>query len=54
MESARVNCRKPEEQIYRIMLERLGLQAEETVLLDDLRSNIETAKSLGMQGIKVR
>ncbi|MCR4640998.1 MAG: HAD family phosphatase [Lachnospiraceae bacterium] len=42
---------KPDLAIYRILLERYGLRAEECVFLDDRKVNIDTALSLGMQGI---
>ena len=42
---------KPDPAIYRILLERYGLRAEECVFLDDRQVNIDTALSLGMQGI---
>lgn len=42
---------KPDPAIYRLLLERYGLRAEECVFLDDRQVNIDTALSLGMQGI---
>ena len=42
---------KPDPAIYRILLDRYGLKAEECVFLDDRQVNIDTALSLGMQGI---
>ena len=42
---------KPDPAIYRILLERYGLRAEECVFLDDRKVNIDTALTLGMQGI---
>lgn len=44
---------KPNKEIYQILMERYGLKAEESVFLDDSPANIETAKTLGMQGILV-
>lgn len=44
---------KPNKEIYQILMERYGLKAEESVFLDDSSANIETAKTLGMQGILV-
>lgn len=46
-------CIKPEEQIYRILLERYQLEPSESVFLDDLAANIEGAKKLGIHGIQV-
>lgn len=42
---------KPEPEIYKCLLERYQLKAEECVFLDDLEENIEAAKAQGMQGI---
>ncbi len=53
IESAKVNCRKPGEKIYNLTLEKLGIDAAEAVFIDDMARNVETAKSLGWQGIEV-
>ncbi len=42
---------KPDPAIYRILLERYHLKAEECVFIDDRQVNIDTALALGMQGI---
>lgn len=42
---------KPGPEIYRILLDRYGLTADECVFLDDSRKNIETADALGIKGI---
>ena len=42
---------KPDERIYRILLERYGLQNAETVFLDDAPENVAAAKRLGIHGI---
>lgn len=42
---------KPDAAIYRCLLERYQLQAQECVFLDDLAENVEAAKAQGMQGI---
>ncbi len=42
---------KPDPAIYRVLLDRYALKAEECVFLDDRQVNIDTALSLGMQGI---
>ncbi len=41
---------KPEPQIYRILLERYGLQPDETLFIDDRRANIEAAEAMGIHG----
>ena len=49
-------CRllKPEPAIYRLLLERYGLQAEECLFIDDLAVNIAGARRVGMPGIVFR
>ncbi|MBR6850495.1 MAG: HAD family phosphatase [Lachnospiraceae bacterium] len=42
---------KPDPRIYRLLLDRYRLKAEECVFLDDRQVNIDTAIRLGMQGI---
>lgn len=42
---------KPEPEIYRLLLERYGLRAEECVFLDDLEVNVEAARKEGFAGI---
>ena len=42
---------KPEEKIYRVLLDRYGLVPEETVFLDDNADNIAEANRLGIHGI---
>ena len=45
------NACKPEEKLYRVLLERYKLNADECVFLDDKPENIEVAEKLGMKGI---
>jgi putative hydrolase of the HAD superfamily len=42
---------KPDPEIYRHTLEKLGIAAEETIFIDDLQRNIDAAKALGIDGI---
>lgn len=42
---------KPEREIYELLLEKYNLKAEECVFLDDLESNINGAKNVGIHGI---
>ena len=42
---------KPEPEIYRLLLKRYGLKADECVFIDDLKENIDAAKTEGIQGI---
>lgn len=42
---------KPGPEIYRILLDRYGLKAEECVFLDDSRKNVDGAIAVGINGI---
>lgn len=53
VESVLEGVRKPEPAIYRLTLQRLGVAAEETVMLDDIGANLKPARELGMTTIKV-
>lgn len=41
---------KPDERLYRILLDRYSLNADECVFTDDIRENVEAAERLGMKG----
>lgn len=43
---------KPDPAIYKIVLERLGTRANETLFIDDKRSNVEAALALGFISIQ--
>ena len=45
--------RKPDSAIYRLTLERLGVEPSEAVFLDDIGSNLKTAREMGIHTIKV-
>ncbi|KAM5199738.1 acyl-CoA dehydrogenase family member 10 isoform 2-T5 [Hipposideros larvatus] len=45
---------KPDPRIYKLCLERLGLQPSESIFLDDLGMNLKAAASLGIHTIKVK
>lgn len=45
---------KPEPAIYRLLLERYGLEAGECVFLDDTQKNVDEAVRQGMAGILFR
>jgi putative hydrolase of the HAD superfamily len=47
--SCDVDAVKPEERIYRILLDKLGAAPEETVFFDDLEANVEAAAALGIR-----
>jgi putative hydrolase of the HAD superfamily len=54
VDSAFVGTRKPEPQIYRITLERLGAAPEATLFIDDTEVNCDGARQLGMSAIRFR
>lgn len=47
--SHQVGMRKPNEDIFRFVLEDSGIKASETLFIDDLYNNTETAASLGFK-----
>jgi epoxide hydrolase-like predicted phosphatase len=54
VDSAFVGFRKPEPQIFEITLERLGVEAQEAVLIDDVEMNCDAARKLGIQTVWFR
>ena len=50
--SAEEGIAKPDERIYRIALEKMGVEPEEAVFLDDLSANVEAARQLGMKAVQ--
>ena len=52
VDSAFVGMRKPDRAIYELTLERLGVDGEECVFVDDLELNCETARALGMLAVR--
>jgi putative hydrolase of the HAD superfamily len=53
VESVVEGVRKPEPEIYRRCLERLGTRPEACVMLDDIGPNLKPARQMGMTTIKV-
>lgn len=49
--SAEVGLVKPDARIYRLALEKLGVQAEESIFVDDMPENIAACNALGMKGV---
>lgn len=49
--SYQVKLIKPDPEIYKVLLERFKLKADECVFFDDREENCETAKSLGIHAI---
>uniref|UniRef100_A0AB33J356 HAD-IA family hydrolase n=1 Tax=Prevotella sp. GTC17259 TaxID=3236795 RepID=A0AB33J356_9BACT len=52
--SGREGVIKPFPEIYRLLLTRYNLQADECVFVDDVAENVEGARAVGMQGILFR
>lgn len=53
IESSLVGARKPEPRFYQLALERLEIEPQQAVYLDDLGINLKPARALGMTTIKV-
>jgi putative hydrolase of the HAD superfamily len=54
IESAKIGMRKPDLQIYRMMVDALAVDPKHCVYLDDLGVNLKPAREMGMTTIKVR
>jgi putative hydrolase of the HAD superfamily len=56
VDSAFVGMRKPEPEIYRLTLDRLGdgIRPEQCVFVDDLEPNCDAARDLGMTAVRFR
>ncbi len=52
--SAEIGVAKPAPEIYKMVLEKLGIAPDESVFVDDFIENIEAARKLGMHGIHFR
>lgn len=52
--SHELGLRKPDPAIYRAALKLSGTKPEETVFVDDLKPNVESAKKLGMLAIRFK
>jgi putative hydrolase of the HAD superfamily len=53
IESRHEGVRKPDPRFYRLACERLGIEPQHAVFLDDLGINLKPARELGMTTIKV-
>ena len=49
--SSEVHLLKPEPEIYRLALDRLGVEANEAVFIDDRQENVDGALAVGMHAI---
>jgi len=54
VDSSRVGSRKPERRIYEITLERLEVDADAALFVDDVELNCEAARELGMTAVWFR
>jgi putative hydrolase of the HAD superfamily len=54
VDSAFVGCRKPDPEIYDILLERLAMPTDACLFVDDVEVNCEAARALGMTVVHFR
>jgi len=54
VDSAFVGCRKPDPPIYQLTLERVGLEPEQCIFIDDMEINVNAANELGIHGVHFR
>lgn len=54
VDSAFVNCRKPDPRIYQLTLERVQLEPGQCIFIDDMEINIDAANQLGFHGVHFR
>jgi len=54
IDSAFVGCRKPEPEIYEITLERLGVEPQRCLFVDDVEANCDGARALGLTAVHFR
>ncbi|HEY7267223.1 MAG TPA: HAD family phosphatase [Solirubrobacterales bacterium] len=52
--SAEVHMHKPQPEIYRLAAERLEVEPERCIFVDDLRENCEGAEAVGMRAVRHR
>ncbi|KFZ65445.1 Acyl-CoA dehydrogenase family member 10, partial [Podiceps cristatus] len=53
VESYREGMREPDPRIYKLCLERLGVQPQESIFLDNSSQNLKAAAQLGIKTVKV-
>jgi putative hydrolase of the HAD superfamily len=53
VDSSAVGLRKPDARIYRLALDRLGVDAPEAVFIDDALGNVDGARAVGMQAVHI-
>ncbi len=52
--SARVNASKPDTRIFRILIDKYSLSANESLFIDDSEINVKAAESIGMKGLHIK
>ena len=52
--SYKVKYLKPEKEIYLDLINKLNLDAEECIFIDDLEKNVIGAKKIGIKGIQYK
>jgi epoxide hydrolase-like predicted phosphatase len=52
--SAEVGIEKPDARVYRLILDRLGVEAQEAVFVDDFIENVEGARAVGLHAIQFK
>ena len=52
VDSSKVGLRKPDARIYQLTCERLGVDPERCLFIDDLACNVDAAGALGMHTIQ--
>jgi epoxide hydrolase-like predicted phosphatase len=52
--SAEEGVKKPDPRIYQIALARLNVMPAETIFVDDMAENVESARALGMWGVQFK
>ena len=52
--SAEEGLAKPDPRFYRLMLDRLGVHAEEAIFVDDFAENVAGAQAVGMKGVQFK
>ena len=52
VDSAFVGSRKPDPEIYELTLQRLGVDGEQSLFVDDMELNCDAARELGMQAVR--
>jgi len=51
--SSRIGLRKPDQEAFRFVAEKIGLPADRIIFFDDLAENVEGAKRFGMKTVHV-